>query len=261
MLPLQKNNLKIKNMKRLSVFALIILSVFFSFCSEKQDNNSTKNTVKETVTKKETNTVKFKNDTTVQKANIAVLNVVDYFRLLKKDKLINFPYTLSKSGNTWKSTSTDEAGFINECETLVDIKNGFIKFEDEGTGAGIFVTEIALFKTSDKRSILAVNTYFADDILQNSSNPPKFYEFQNGNFKLLKDIFPVTSPNQFFIKPYNLKKELLGTYFELPHYGTVIKFCLDMNYAEKQEESYLRNIKQKEFLYKFDKKQGKFFLQ
>ncbi|NOZ36073.1 MAG: hypothetical protein GXO80_12345 [Chlorobi bacterium] len=245
-------------MKKLSVFALIVLSVFLSFCSEKQENTVTKNTVKDIVTKKET--IIIEKDTAVQKENIAVLNVVDYFRLLKKDKLIDFPYTLSKSGNTWKSTSTDEAGFVNECGTLVDIKNGYIKFEDEGTGAGIFVTEIALFKTSNKRNILAVNTYFADDILQNSSKPPKFYEYKNGNFKLLKDIFPVTTPNQFFIKPYNLKKELLGTYFELPHYGTTIKFCLDMNYAAKQEEKYRQNIKQTEFLYKFDKKQGNFFL-
>lgn len=258
MLPQQKNNLKIKHMKNLSVFALIVLSVFLSFCSEKQDNTITKNTAEEIIQKK--GTIIIEKDTAVQKENIAALNVVDYFRLLKKDKLIDFPYTLSKSGNIWKSTSTDEAGFVNECGTLVDIKNGYIKFEDEGTGAGIFVTEIALFKTSDKRNILALNTYFADDILQNSSKPPKFYEYKNENFKLLKDIFPATSPNQFFIKPYNLKKELLGTYFELPHYGTIIKFCLDMNYAEKQEETYRQNIKQTEFLYKFDKNHGNFVL-
>ena len=248
---------EIKQMKNLKLISLLFFASLFTFCNEVETDTSNKTTEKQDTTKVPQKPDTSSKNTAIQKKH----NIVDYFNLLQENKLIDVPCKLSKTDNKWKCLSEkDEAGFVNECGTTVDIKNGYIKIEDEGTGAGIYVTEVVLFKTSDQKDIIAVNNYFADDILQTGSNPPKFYSYKNKSFSVLNNIFPKTSPNDFFYKAYDLKKEQFGTYFELPHYGTDIKFCLDTLFASKREDTFRKNIKTAEFVFKFDKKQGRFLL-
>ncbi len=247
-------------MNKNQIAFLVIFLFFFSFCTEKQNEDSGK-----TISEKpdiQKNKPRTTVDTVKTEQVTKKLNIVDYFNLLKKSELIDVPCNLQKeSNNKWVCKSKkDEAGFINECETTVDIKNGYVKIEDEGTGAGILVTEVALFKTAEKKDIIAVNTYFADDILQMSSHKPKFYHFSDEHFSEITDIFPEINANVFFHKPYDLKKELIGAYFELPRYGTEIKYCLDTNFAAKREPEFQKNIKISELSFSFDKNRGKFFL-
>ena len=247
-------------MKKNRIIFLLILSFLFSFCSQKQNKDSEKTiSEKANIQKKKTalNIDTVKKQKHVEKK----LTVADYFNLLKKADLIDVPCKLQKESNGWVCKSKkDEAGFVNECETTVDIKNGYVKVEDSGTGAGFLITETALFKTAEKKDIIAVNTYFSDNILQMSSHKPKFYRFSGEHFSEITDIFPEINANVFFYKPYDLKKELIGAYFELPRYGTEIKYRLDTNFAAKREPEFQKNIKISELSFSFDKNGGKFFL-
>ncbi len=245
-------------MKFIRLLTAIII-VFLFACSE---NTSVKKN--EVSTKKIINNEqiisKIKQNTT-ETVKQTKRNIVDYFNLLQENKLIDVPCKLSKSDKVWKCLSEkDEAGFVNECETTVDIKNGYIKIEDTGTGAGILVTEVTLFITAAKNDIIAVNTYFADNILQSLSKPLQFYSFKNNTFEPIKNIFPEISPNDFLKKPIDLKKEQIGTYFELPQHGTTIKYFLDTIFAAKRENAFQKNIKKTEIQFIFNKKKGKFFI-
>ncbi len=241
------------------IILLLVLSFLFSFCSEKQNKDSEKiiserPDIQKNKTESNIDTVK------KQKQVEKKLNIADYFNLLKNADLIDVPCKLQKESNKWMCKSKkDEAGFVNECETTVDIKNGYVKIEDSGTGGGFLITETALFKTAEKKDIIAVNKYFADGILQMSSHKPKFYRFSDEHFSEIADIFPEINANVFFYKPYDLKNELIGAYFELPRYGTEIKYCLDTNFAAKREPEFQKNIKTFEISFSFDKNRGKFF--
>ncbi|NPA67768.1 MAG: hypothetical protein GXO50_04075 [Chlorobi bacterium] len=238
-------------------FAFFILFLLvFSFCSEEKNGQKT-----EKAKSKKTQ------DTLVSKVGRKTVeknekrNVIDYFRLLQESKMIDVDCKLIKRKKTWLCESEkNEAGFSSRKEAVVDIKNGYIQIVDEGTGGGALITEIALFKTTDKKDIIGVNTYFADGMLQMSSFPPTFYSYKDTSLVSLKNIFPKTDPNMFFIKPYDLEKELIGSYYILPHYGTNIKFCLDSSFVSLREESFKKNIKTYEFTYLFDKEKGKFLL-
>ena len=237
----------------MKTFKLLLISFLFvfSFCSEEKNKSETEKTEDNVVSEIEKKTVKENKKR----------NIIDYFHLLKKSKLTDIDCNLQKTGETWKCESTkDEDGFVKEYDVTADVKNGYIQIIDEGTGGGTLVTEIVLFKTADKKDVIAVNTYFADGMLQMSSFPPVFYFYKDSSFISLKNIFPKTDPKQFFIKPQDSEKELIGSYYILPRYGTNIKYCLDSSLVSLREKSFKKNIKTYEFIYCFDKEKGKFLL-
>ena len=70
-------------------------------------------------------------------------SVLDYYRLLMPEMLDGTQFEFTKKGNAWKTIShVTEA----ELDCTVDLKNGYIKVSDPGTGGGTLTQEIALFK-------------------------------------------------------------------------------------------------------------------
>lgn len=198
-------------------------------------------------------------------------SVVDYYKLLPDSLTHN--YKLSFSNNKWVSQSSADY----EIYPTVDIKNGYIKIYDEGTGGGESVLKIVLYRKKDGTALLGVS--FLEGDFMDVDCSVYFLEYNNNkwevvNSKVLPDI---TYKN--FLKPnYVLSKNLLGNfsiYYDLPQHGTSInvalKYSLIMMYCEgafsntTEEDKttsckFIENIKSDSLQLIWDKKDTKFFL-
>ncbi len=164
-------------------------------------------------------------------------NVVDYYNSLPEtffsDKdLGDIKYPLYKKGDIWFSHSSAD----NEFTPVVDIKNGYIEFNDEGTGGGNVNTKIVLFRKKDDSPLIGITMGGYNGIYFESSTA--FYELKNDEWIKTNNVFPELKIKRFLNKKYqdlyfkrdDIVTPNLTTLTELPQLGTTIK--IDLNFSK-----------------------------
>jgi hypothetical protein len=178
---------------------------------------------------------------------ISQSKLINYFNKLPKEHKHDF--VISKKGETY----TAEAG-TGPCKVLVDDKNGFLEIKDSGTGGGILVYQLAIFKNAKKQDVLAVNYYAYEDLEHGMIEGGNIHFFSVGKqlVDITKDILPDMTTVED--KAYNgqsnaimnLYKEGFYEYFELPRVGTTLKFYFgsnSLNQACENKDEQACNIK------------------
>ncbi|MFC2090599.1 hypothetical protein ACFLT1_07445 [Bacteroidota bacterium] len=136
-------------------------------------------------------------------------SIVDYYILLRKAGIFN-------PGNYGGS---------------FDASNGFFEFQDEGTGAGLYTGQLALFRTNDGNDIIAISGYsqeaWIEYYLSANGDRPNFYLFKNNLFTELTEIFPEVNKQLFLDENDTISLEQITTYFTLPQKGLAIRYNVD----------------------------------
>ncbi|MGE0589672.1 MAG: hypothetical protein AB7O48_13935 [Cyclobacteriaceae bacterium] len=150
-------------------------------------------------------------------------NILDYFTLLQWKSLVDDFYIFVEHDGQYVCVENlgdefDYSGSLDEVRlypSTVDIKNGYLNIEDEGTGEGLFTSEVALFKKSDNTYIVAVSGFgsYPPHMDQYIGSTPIFFVWQNNYFtEVSKEVLPAISlPDGF------------SEYYRLPQFGRVIK--------------------------------------
>ncbi|MBV9832922.1 MAG: hypothetical protein JO055_00860 [Alphaproteobacteria bacterium] len=84
-------------------------------------------------------------------------SVVDHYHSLVRQIRDPYAYTLTQAGAGWRAKAEERTSIVG---VVVDIGNGFIQVNDEGTGGGNLVTEAALFKPNSGGPIIALSQRF-----------------------------------------------------------------------------------------------------
>jgi hypothetical protein len=170
--------------------------------------------------------------------------VVDYYNLLRWKELID-PFVLVAQGDQWVCIEDLGSDFnyegsldaVRHYPSIVDIKNGYIQIEDEGTGGGtLLYTEVALFRKSDKSYLIALNGYGRDEITHVvSGGTPKFYQWENNELReVTMEVFPATPLSLFFKE--NVEPIESPYYFALPQVGKSIEYHIGLNDPAQKEK-------------------------
>jgi hypothetical protein len=127
--------------------------------------------------------------------------IVDYYNDLPAyfffDKdFKNLKYTLNQKKGIWISQSLAEHEFY----PTVDLKKGYIKINDEGTGGGNVSFELFLFKKSNGHPIIAITKGSFDGFYYDSTT--RFYTLENNIWIEAKNVFPKFEINRF-LKDYD----------------------------------------------------------
>ncbi|HRK54364.1 MAG TPA: hypothetical protein PK185_10645 [Cyclobacteriaceae bacterium] len=187
--------------------------------------------------------------------------VVDYFNLLRWKGMID-PFVLLERGDKWVCIEDAGSEFnyegsldaVRHYPSIVDIKNGYIQIEDEGTGGGtLSYTEVALFRKSDKSYLIALNRYGLDEITHIiSGDTPRFYQWENNELsEVTTEVFPKTSLSLFFKE--DMEPIESPYYFTLPQVGRSIEYHIQLNDPAQKER-----LKTNKINIQFDSGQDKF---
>ena len=181
-------------------------------------------------------------------------DVVDYYNSLPKtffsDKdLGDIKYPLYKKGDTWFSQSLADREF----NPIVDIKNGYIEFNDEGTGGGNVNTQIVLFRKKDGSPLIGITMGGYNGIY--FENSTAFYELKNDAWIKTNNVFPELKIKRLLNKKYQnlyFKRDGIVTpnltnLTELPQTGTTINLHLNFNKYDFLIEANHNPITQKFF--------------
>jgi archaellin len=151
-------------------------------------------------------------------------------------------------------------------QVSVDLKNGFIEWEDAGTGGGVTYLQVAKFKKEDGSQIVIYKQNGSDGMM----NDMKWQSFlvQKDQLVEVKKVLPTLSINDFLEKPV---KEVTATASEqffkfkdlkilLPKVGTTIVIKINDITLHEQYDAfkYVKKVKYKELHLAFDKKTGTF---
>jgi hypothetical protein len=170
-----------------------------------------------------------------------VKTIVDYYVLLKKAAI----FVPDNDGGKF------------------DVSNGYFEYSDDGTGAGVATSQIALFKTNEGKDLLAINGYYMDpggSFPTTSGRPPRFYLYENKTFTEQTSVFPDVNLNLFFDRDTGTV-EGVPFYFTLPQKGTSIQcnFGLPINFLRENYNNYKEvcdtysGIKRTSFTLEFDR--------
>lgn len=150
-------------------------------------------------------------------------NVVDYFRLLQWRGLADDYYHFIERDGEYVCVENMGDTFdyngpltgVRVYPATVDIKNGYLRVEDEGTGEGVLYTEVALFKKSNNSYLVALNGYGKDpNTVGFDGARPKFLVWENNDFVDKTDeVMPPTSWT---------KVDGSHEYYRLPQLGRVV---------------------------------------
>lgn len=164
-------------------------------------------------------------------------NVYEYYQSLPESffydtDLGEIKYTIRKKENAWVSESL--AGY--EIPAIVDIKNGYIEINDEGTGGGNINIKVVLFRKKDRSPLIGITKGGFNGIyFENSSS---FYETKNKEWLKAEYVFPEMGIDRFLNEKYrklNFEKDEiispnLSSLLELPQFGTVVN--VDLNFTK-----------------------------
>jgi hypothetical protein len=165
---------------------------------------------------------------------VCIANVIDaqpktikYFNQLPKEHKHEFKIT--KKGNNY----TADAG-TGAVKVILDDVNGYMRIKDGGTGGGIMIYEMAIFKTQKGKDIVIVNYYVYEEAGVHSGGNITFFNAKNMT-NITKELLPdmtvvqdetYKTANAGDVETYN---SMPYNYFELPKKGTVIKFYYGTN--------------------------------
>lgn len=146
--------------------------------------------------------------------------VLDYYQMLTSQGLLTYEYPLQEQQGRWVCISplTEES-----FEAVVDVPNGFIELEDDGTGGGTYRRQVVLFRMEDSKAVIGVNELIHDGVTL--SHNYAFYRDQNGRLEdWTERTMPAISGFDFLPSDYaeesDIVAQALDVYFELPRKGT-----------------------------------------
>jgi len=118
-------------------------------------------------------------------------SVVDHYRALMAQTRDDGAYTLTQTAAGWRAKGYEEHARI---EAIVDVANGYFRLNDEGTGGGNVVTEVALFKPAAGGLILGHAQRYHNGT-QAQAGKTRFYRLTNGRWQALPaaDLPPLTA--------------------------------------------------------------------
>lgn len=154
-------------------------------------------------------------------------SVVDHYRSLVAQTRDDSAYTLTQTASGWRAKGTEE--FAN-VRVVVDIANGFISLNDEGTGGGNVVTEIALFKPAAGGPILGHAQRYHDGSSA-MAGKARFFQLTANRWQdlpmaslppLMPPLFVATRANP----PVPYDGELRPVVVHLPRTGTTVDVYL-----------------------------------
>lgn len=189
-------------------------------------------------------------------------NVLDYYKTLPASFFSDhgegaFKYAISKRNNVWLCKSI--AGY--DISPTVDIRNGYIEINDEGTGGGSILTKVVLFRKKDRSPLIGITIGSFNGFFFDSST--HFYEKQNGHW-MLTYPFPAFSIGRFLDPKYhtncfkhdpNITPNLTAL-VNLPQYGTQVLVEANFSKFDFLIESNQNLIKQRTFTDKESEKLG-----
>lgn len=152
-------------------------------------------------------------------------SVVDHYRSLVAQTRDEFAYTLTQSASGWRAKGNEAFASI---QTIVDIGNGYIRLNDEGTGGGNLVTEVALFKPTSGGPILGLAKRFHQGA-QPQSGKAGFYQLTGGRWQeLAAPDLPALAPSIFVPAKTGLTydSDILPVVVFLPRVGTTVSVFL-----------------------------------
>jgi len=163
-------------------------------------------------------------------------NIYDYYNSLPEllfydNDLGNNKYIITKNENIWTSKSLAGGDII----PVVDIKNGYIQINDEGSGGGNIIHQVVLFRKADLTPLIGITKGSFNGFYFDSSTA--FYELRGNKWEDVDDVFPKFEIEEFlkpeYVKHYfnkdNIVTPNLTSLIVLPQYGTKIKVELNFN--------------------------------
>jgi hypothetical protein len=116
--------------------------------------------------------------------------VVDHYRSMTAQTKDNGAYTLTQTASGWRAKGSEEYARI---DVIVDIASGYFRLNDEGTGGGNLVTEVAVFKPATGGPILG-NAQRYHYGVQPQAGKTRFYRLAGGRWRELAatDLPPLT---------------------------------------------------------------------
>ncbi len=198
------------------------------------------------------------------------LSIIDYYRLLP-DSLIHY-YEIFYKDNKWYTNSCAEY----EIEILVDIKNGYIEINDEGTGGGRTTVKTVLFRKTDGSGLIGISYHFYDGF---ADSDIKFLEYKNNEWVFVtNEVLPEITYRNFMSDDYELpyfEFPPFSIYYDLPQFGSSIKLTIfydilkmqcDGEFMEVSKEekeiacNFVKNIKNENLTLIWDKQNTRFLL-
>jgi hypothetical protein len=164
---------------------------------------------------------------------------------------------------------------------VVDIKKGYIKMTDYGTGGGTTTREAALFTSKNDAVVLVVSTSVFEGTACSLSYSTRVFELKNGKMAGTGSLLPILPMDPFFKTGFDFfDKEKIGSLadtmrisYRLPRVGTSIKAVLEMDCFEwrtaqgdptpeekKQAENFLGGVKRKVIDINWDMDKGRFIV-
>ena len=198
-------------------------------------------------------------------------SIVDYYNLIPIKLLDEYRYQLQFKNNNWITRSN--ANY--EIRPIVDIKNGYLKIKDAGTGGGAVEHELVLYRTPEGNDIIGVNITQFDGL--GHICKLRFYKpAENQWMDITNDVLPKVDLSRFMDDNTKLNMEKFSKLIEgieflyrLPRIGTTmnVKIELDrfiMIHSENGKKpmsgvkEIINNIKYQEIKLIWDKKNSKF---
>lgn len=185
-------------------------------------------------------------------------------------------YDLRKSGNGYLAYETT---IERDIPILLDLPNGYLMFEDEGTGGGIYQVEAVKLSLPSGKALLVLKNQFFDGVLPEESL--RFYMFQSGKLQseVTKQYLPKLAVKDFFkseeaYASFQKTKErdgfkdlpLLSVSYTLPRYGTRLEahlrdeslLIVRSNNAESDLLHYKSELKTQAVFYTLNKDKSAF---
>ena len=170
--------------------------------------------------------------------SLAKPNVLDYYNEISKKSDILRHKIFHKNGKYITYSEDFYPEILNENKTIVDKRNGYIFFADEGTGIGGSSYEIVLFRDTNNVPLIGVVHNKHDTIEPTLTSEIIFFKKEKDSwFKpttLLDDISLADFlPNDFSIKDLKFLKSKLGAilYYKLPREGFVAEAQLHFTHG------------------------------
>ena len=162
-------------------------------------------------------------------------NVVEAYGQIRA-QIKGFDYTLVQRGGKWSAREPSEPKPDRAAE--VDIANGFIRIDDEGTGGGNFETQIALWRVEDDAFVGIVETH-KDGGIPGQSRVRFFKKIDRNWVDKTPDVWTPVGL-QAFMKGDMTIEDLraletigAGVYVALPRKGTAITAELKLASTEE----------------------------
>jgi len=154
-------------------------------------------------------------------------SVVDHYRSLVAQTRDDGAYTLTQTASGWRAKGYEEHAHI---EVIVDTANGYIRLNDEGTGGGNVVTEIALFKPASGGPILGHAQRY-HNARQPQAGKSRFFQLSGGRWQNLSTgSLPPLMPALFVSgranPPVAYDGNLRPVVVHLPRVGTTVDVYL-----------------------------------